>query len=72
MNDATWFNKHLESKINEFIEGQISINQFRTFIYPNACYLELPEDHKIYQIKELLDNSSTKTIKENLKKVVYT
>jgi len=74
MSDLEWFNNHLEKELAQLLAGQSSLNQFKSFIYPNAWYLELPPGHPAYEIKLILAeqftefrNASDEEIIEELK-----
>jgi len=59
MNDAEWFDKHLEQELQKLFEGKTTLSQFKCFLMPNAWYLDFPLEHKVYKIKGMLAEQHT-------------
>ena len=57
--DTEWFNKNLEDELENLFSGKSNLNQFKCFLMPNAHYLDLPNDHKVHDIKAILAEQHT-------------
>lgn len=57
--DDAWFDKHLKKELKRLFEGKTNLREFKCFLMPNAWYLKLPVDHKVYEIKAILAEQHT-------------